>query len=152
MKRDTKIALAVLSMIPAGVLSLSLLTSWAIANGASERWRLLFRLLCHGLPARSLEAFGVSMPVCARCVGIYAGLFLGFWLFRAAMRLSARAVRNTAIAGAIPLAIDGLTQLARLRESTNDLRLATGFVAGLAFGMWVLSVIARNVDTAVPAS
>jgi uncharacterized membrane protein len=30
-------------------------------------------LICHQLPARSFHLWGVQMPVCARCVGIYAG-------------------------------------------------------------------------------
>jgi uncharacterized membrane protein len=152
MKRDTKIAFAVLSMIPVSILTASTLCAWAVANGASERWRLLFRFLCHGMPERCLEIFGVPMPICARCFGIYAGLFLGFACFRAALKVSERVMRGVAIGAVVPLAIDGLTQLARLRESTNDLRVATGLAAGFAFGMWVLAAIERSVDATVTAS
>ena len=35
-------------------------------------------------------------------------------------------------------------KLAGLRESTNTLRLATGAIAGLCFGMWVLCAVERN--------
>src|SRR5262245_8646685 len=30
-------------------------------------------LVCHQRPERSVHLFGVQMPVCARCLGIYAG-------------------------------------------------------------------------------
>jgi uncharacterized membrane protein len=32
--------------------------------------------VCHQLPARSFHVWGVQMPVCARCTGIYAGAAL----------------------------------------------------------------------------
>src|SRR4051794_17031098 len=31
--------------------------------------------ICHQLPDRSFHLAGVQLPVCARCIGIYAGLF-----------------------------------------------------------------------------
>jgi uncharacterized membrane protein len=144
MKRDTKIVMAVVSAIPIVILSASMFCSWAIAHGASMRWRLAFRLMCHGIPSRCLDLFGVPMPICARCVGIYAGLLAGliaFWLLPIATE---RVMRTIAFIAVTPLAIDGLTQLARLRESTNPLRLATGIAAGLAFGMWILSAVERR--------
>lgn len=141
MKRDTKIVLAVLAAIPALILSASVLCTLAIAGGASPRWALLFRMMCHGRPERSLELFGTAMPICARCVGIYVGLLLGLAAFGLVRLLSERAMRVTLFVAAMPLAIDGLTQLAGLRESTNPLRLATGLIAGLCFGLWVLCAV-----------
>lgn len=152
MKRDTKIVLAVIAAIPAFILGAASLCSFAIAQGASMQWRLAFRMMCHGLVHRSLELFGVPMPLCARCVGIYLGVLVGVTLFRLVPFLRERIMRNVAIAAVLPLAIDGLTQLTGLRESTNDLRLATGSIAGLAFGLWVLSAVQRRDETAVAAS
>jgi uncharacterized membrane protein len=40
--------------------------------------------------------------------------------------------------------VDGLTQLTGLRESVNPLRIATGLIAGLAFGLWILSAVERR--------
>lgn len=151
MKRDTKIVLAVVAAIPTVILSASALCSWAIAMGASEQWRLLFRIMCHGRPERSLALAGVAMPICARCVGIYAGLLVGLAAFWLIPYLRERVVRPFALAAVIPLAIDGLTQLAGLRESTNELRIATGIIAGLAFGMWVLSAVERREPALVRA-
>jgi uncharacterized membrane protein len=146
MKRDTKIVLAVVGAIPAAILSASMLCAWAIANGASTRWRLLFRTLCHGLPERSLEVFGTTMPICARCFGIYVGLAAGLAAFGLVRYLSERAMRMTLFVAVTPLAIDGLTQLAGLRESTNPLRIATGLAAGLCFGLWVLCAVEHRDD------
>jgi uncharacterized membrane protein len=52
----------------------------------------------------------------------------------------------------MPLAIDGLTQLAGLRESTNSLRIATGVIAGLAFGFWILSAVQSREERVVTTS
>lgn len=146
MKRDTKIVLAVIAAIPTVILSLATLCTWAVAQGASEGWRTLFRIMCHGLPSRSLELFGTTMPLCARCVGIYAGLLMGILAFWVMPLLRERVMRPVAFIAVTPLAIDGLTQLAGLRESTNELRIATGITAGVAFGLWVLSAVERSDD------
>ena len=144
MKRETKIAAAVFAAIPVAVLSAAVLCSWAIAHGAPAYWRLPFRVLCHGIPHRCFTLFAVPMPICARCTGIYVGMFAGLAAFFAMPFVSERWLRISAFTTAGVLAIDGLTQLVRLRESTNELRLATGLAAGLTFGMWVLSAIERR--------
>jgi uncharacterized membrane protein len=147
MKRDTKIVLWVVTAIPAVILGTSALCAWAVAHGASPRWRLLFRFMCHGIPERCLLLFGVPMPICARCVGVYVGLLAGLWITAAAIARRyavfprERILRIVALAAITPLGIDGLTQLVGLRESTNPLRIATGLIAGFAFGMWILSAV-----------
>ncbi len=35
------------------------------------------RAVCHQRPGRSFHAWGVQLPVCARCFGLYAGAVLG---------------------------------------------------------------------------
>jgi len=151
-KRDTRIVFAFTGAIPVLILAASTLCSWAIASGASMKWRYLFRLICHGRVERSLELFGVPMPICARCTAIYAGLLIGlaaFWLFRF---VSEKTMRIVAFVAVTPLAIDGLTQLTGFRESTNELRIATGLVAGIAFGLWILSAVERRDDAVFTAS
>ncbi|HEX6096840.1 MAG TPA: DUF2085 domain-containing protein [Thermoanaerobaculia bacterium] len=146
MKRDTKIVLAFLAAIPTVILGVTSLCAFAIAQGASMEWRKLFILMCHGKVERCLELFGAPMPICARCVGIYAGMLLGILAFWAVPLLREKVMRIVAIVCVTPLALDGLTQLSGLRESTNDLRIATGLVAGLAFGLWILSAVERRAD------
>ncbi len=100
---------------------------------------MLFRLVCHGIPSRCLLLFGVRMPICARCTAIYLGLIAGAAAFRFLPRMSEMAARVIAVIAALPMALDGGTQLVRLRESTNILRVETGLVAGIALALWVLT-------------
>lgn len=145
MKRDTKIVLAFLGAIPALILAAASLCSWAIAQGASMQWRLLFRFMCHGRVQRCLELFSTPMPICARCTGIYIGLLAGLILFLPLMRwLHERTMRMVSFIAIVPLGLDGVTQLLGFRESVNPLRIATGLIAGLAFGLWILSAVERR--------
>ena len=144
MKRDTKIVLAVAAAIPTVILGAATLCSWAIAQGASMRWRVLFRVMCHGRVERCLELFDVPMPICARCTGIYLGLLAGLLIFPIIPWLRERVMRTVAFLAILPLALDGVTQLTGLRESVKPLRIATGAIAGLAFGLWVLSAVERR--------
>ena len=144
MKRDTKIVLSFVAAIPASILGISALCSWAIAHGASMRWRSLFLFLCHGRVERSLTLFDVPMPICARCTGIYVGMLAGVALFWLIPFLRERVMRIVALVAVVPLGIDGVTQLLGFRESVNELRIATGVIAGLAFGLWILSAVERK--------
>lgn len=143
MRRDTKIVAGVIAAIALSILSSSLLCTWAVAHGASPRWRLLFRLFCHGIPRRCLTIWSVPMPICARCTAIYIGLTAGILAFALLPRIGEMLARRILIAGAIPMLIDGLSQLTTLRESTNALRLATGLIAGIVFTFWALTSVER---------
>ena len=147
MKRDTAIVAATLAAIATAILSLSVACTWAIAHGASMRWRVAFRLFCHGIPERCLDLWGVPMPICARCTAIYGGLALSLLAFWLLPRMTELAARMTLLVAVLPLAVDGLTQLVRLRESTNVLRSATGLLAGIAFGVWALTAVESHVVT-----
>ena len=147
MKRDTAIVAATLAAIATAILSASLACTWLIAHGASMRWRLPFHLLCHGIPERCLHIWGVPMPICARCTAIYAGMAASLVVFFLLPRMSEFAARVVLFIAVVPLALDGLTQLARLRQSTNGLRLATGLVAGVAFGLWAITAVESHVVT-----
>jgi uncharacterized membrane protein len=146
-KRDSAIVAAVLVAISTAILTASVACTWAVAHGASMRWRLLFRLFCHGMPERCFDLWGVPMPICARCTAIYAGLALAIAAFVLLPRLTEHAARLLLLAAVVPLGVDGLTQLVRLRESTNELRSATGLIAGIAFGLWAITAVESHVVT-----
>jgi uncharacterized membrane protein len=152
MKRDTKIVAAMLSAVPALILGASAICALAISRGASMRWRLLFRVVCHGIESRCLTMFGVPMPICARCTAIYIGLLAGGAAFFFLPLLEERVMRIAMYVAAMLMAIDGLTQAAGFRESSNPLRLATGFVAALAFAMWTLTSVQQHRQESVSPS
>jgi len=141
MKRNTRIVATVLALIPAWILGTSTLCTWAVAQGASPHWRLLFRILCHGIARRCFDLWGTPMPICARCTGIYAGMLAGIVFFAVLPRIEERIARWVLGIAAVPMVIDGLTQLALLRESTNGLRVETGLLAGAALTFWALSAV-----------
>ncbi len=145
MSRNARIVAAVIAFIATSILSASTLCTWAIAHGASMRWRLLFRVLCHGIPHRCLELWNVPMPICARCTAIYAGLIGGVVLFLLLPRLRELTARWIVAIACLPMVLDGLTQLMTLRESTNPLRIETGLLAGAAFALWALNAVESHV-------
>ncbi|HEX9162952.1 MAG TPA: DUF2085 domain-containing protein [Thermoanaerobaculia bacterium] len=152
MKRDTKIVAGVLAAISLLILGSSSVCAWAVANGASARWRLLFRLLCHGIERRCLTLFGVPMPICARCTAIYIGLLVAVAAFFVVPLVEERLIRIAMYAAALPIGLDGITQAVGLRESTNSLRLVTGFVAAFAFGLWALTAVEQQQRHAINPS
>ena len=141
MRRDTRIVAAFLSTVAAFILGASTLCAWAVGHGASPRWRVLFRVMCHGIERRCLTMFGVPMPICARCTAIYIGLIAGIAVFMLIPMIEERVMRVIVYAAAVPMLIDGLTQATGMRESTNLLRLITGFVAAFAFGLWTVTAV-----------
>jgi uncharacterized membrane protein len=141
MRRDTRIVAASVASVAAFILGASTLCAWAVAHGASPRWRLLFRILCHGIERRCLTMFGVPMPICARCTAIYIGLIAGIAGFMLLPLIEERVMRVMLYIAAVPMLIDGVTQATGLRESTNLLRLITGFVAAFAFGLWAVTAV-----------
>lgn len=147
MKRNSVVVAAVLAAVSTAILAASSGCSWAIAHGASMKWRIVFRVFCHGIPERCFPLWGVPMPICARCTAIYAGLALAVLAFLLLPRMTERAARMALLVAVMPLAVDGLTQLLRLRESTNALRSATGLMAGIAFGLWAITAVESHVVT-----
>lgn len=91
---------------------------------------------CHQRPERSFFVGGWQMPVCARCTGVFIGQLLAL----PALLLFVPQVGAAVLA--LPLALDGLTQKAGWRTSTNRLRLVTGLLAGFGLATAVLGVFA----------
>jgi uncharacterized membrane protein len=119
--------------------------------------------LCHQLPERSFFGGGVQVPVCARDTGIYLGVVVSLALIsllhggRRPMKFPTRWgwTAITLMIGA--MALDGTTEYAGLRPTTNEIRLITGLLAGFAIGaiitpmlndeMWRESAAERVLDT-----
>jgi uncharacterized membrane protein len=109
--------------------------------------------VCHQLPERSLFIFGYQMTVCSRCFAIYTTFLAGCLLFTL-LRTKLKPWNIIYyILFCVPMAIDGFAQLFRVAiprsigpgltliwtvESTNEVRIITGAIFGLASALYVL--------------
>tara|TARA_B110000483_G_scaffold142097_1_gene169828 strand:+ start:1379 stop:1726 length:348 start_codon:yes stop_codon:yes gene_type:complete len=90
-------------------------------------------LLCHRKPSRSFFFNGKQFPLCSRCTGIYFGyLLMPVFLFKI-IEISLL----TTLLITLPTILDGFIQAFFKRESTNLLRVSTGFVAGIGIASLV---------------
>jgi len=101
-----------------------------------EFFELMGSLICHQLPSRTLSAGGVLLPVCARDMGIYTGVFSSALYLILLRRM--RAQRPPAIVAVIimcalmlPMIFDGVLSYAGVIETNNSVRLFTGLFFGL---------------------
>jgi len=106
-------------------------------------------LVCHQKEERSYLLHGNQIPVCARDLGLLAGMVAGFALTvaaeprarlvdSAAGLLHVRTKKMLVVAVALllaPLTVDGFLQLLTAYESTNVLRSATGLLFGLGVSL-----------------
>jgi uncharacterized membrane protein len=99
-------------------------------------------VFCHGIPERCLTIRGHALPICARCTGLLIGIAAGCFVPIAPYLGSGVSIGLVSLLVG-PFLVDGITQLAGLRESTNPLRLVTGVIGGvgLVFGAQVLRAI-----------
>ena len=96
---------------------------------------------CHRRPERTLKLRGSYLPVCARCTGIYAGMFV-FFLSQFFIEFNyGLNLFFVSILLMLPTTLDGTTQLLKLRESTNLIRLISGFICGIGCFMLFLASI-----------
>jgi uncharacterized membrane protein len=102
------------------LLAEQLLPGSAVAEGL-DAW---FSFHCHQAPDRTLRIAGNLLPVCARCTGLYVGLFLGALLQRP--RGSQRSWGAVLGAATALLFVDVATQAAGLRVSSLVTRAVTG--------------------------
>jgi uncharacterized membrane protein len=100
----------------------------------------VFSLICHQRADRSFHIHGEQMAFCVRDFAIFAGavaVALGYALWRR-YRLPQHVDMRFMLLCMLPLTLDGLTQLAGLRESTWELRLTTGLLFSVGIGWFLL--------------
>ncbi|HVR43882.1 MAG TPA: DUF2085 domain-containing protein [Thermoanaerobaculia bacterium] len=142
MSATTRIAAGLLllavGIVPAAAVGATLVR----AAGAPEWIEIPFRLVCHGIDSRSLPFAGVVMPICSRCFALYLGGLAGIAFALAIPPLRRRPIPAAALLLAVlPMALDGVSQAAGLRESSNLLRIGTGLLAGAATLIWLVNRI-----------
>ncbi len=97
---------------------------------------------CHQKSERSYSYNQNQMPFCARDVGIFAGLAIGFTY---ALGRRIELTLPLILLSLVPIGIDGTVQLLTDYESTNIRRVFTGLIAGGVTGI-ALRIIANSLD------
>lgn len=111
----------------------------------SDALRMLYSLQCHQREARSFACAGQLLPVCARCLGIYAGL--GFAAMVGRPRLRTGAFKTWLLVGALTLALDVATELVKLRPPSAGFRAFTGALLAYGIGLSILQALEARART-----
>ncbi len=86
---------------------------------------------------------GYKFPVCARDVGIYLAMLVGTILLPFVQKMESEGWPNKwiLVAAAVPIALDGGTQLLGFRESSNLLRIITGAIVGVVLPFYIVPML-----------
>ncbi|HLG69118.1 MAG TPA: DUF2085 domain-containing protein [Chloroflexota bacterium] len=105
-----------------------------------------YSLVCHQLPGRSYFLAGYQMAYCERDTALYASMAIAGLVWARWHKRLPRMHWSVFLLLALPMAIDGFSQLTGLRESTWELRTLTGALFGLGcvwFGFPLLNTTVR---------
>jgi uncharacterized membrane protein len=112
------------------------------------------RVVCHQRPERSFHLGSIPLPVCARCIGIYAGAAAVALLALGGYRFSSRSskqARGWLAAAAAPAALSLLYEWGTGQMPSNMIRAATGVIIGAAVGAIVLALMQDEARTSEEA-
>ena len=167
---------ALVTVFVVGPVVTPVLIAAGATSAATDLYRF-FHLVCHQWAFRSffvlgpqatfsrdqLSALGVDpytfvgdaqmgwkMAVCERNLAIFVGLLAFGLLFGSVHRQFAPASFAQFAVLVSPMALDGLTQLVGWRESTWEMRIATGVLFGIASGWFLYPRFLRAARTLTP--
>ena len=97
--------------------------------------------ICHQLPTRCYLLFDSNVALCARCFSFFLSMLIFSigWLF-VQLHLQWRLKLILFYSLIAFLVLDGASQYLHLRTSTNTLRTATGFMAGIGTSIMLIPV------------
>ncbi|MBD0325542.1 MAG: DUF2085 domain-containing protein [Pyrinomonadaceae bacterium] len=99
-----------------------------------------FGNLCHQIPERSFHVAGHAFAVCARCLGLFAGLAVGILAFPLVRSL--RSTRNPAriwlFIAAVPTVIDFSLGFLGVWPNTHLSRFMTGMLLGAVAAFFIM--------------
>jgi uncharacterized membrane protein len=119
----------IVAALAAGWLALLLLAPWLPVPVAGVVY-LLGGRICHQIAERSWHLYGLQLPVCARCLGIYIGT--------AALLLAPRTPTSVRRVALVALALNGATiaiEWADLWHVSNAVRAGAGAALGVALAL-----------------
>ena len=104
-------------------------------------------LICHQLPERSFHIGAVQLPVCARCLGIYAAVAvtagMRWWGGPGSVSLTGLAPRSVIIAGAAPTLLTVACEWFGLWQPSNLVRAIAGAPLGAVVAFVVIDAVAK---------
>jgi uncharacterized membrane protein len=99
-------------------------------------------LICHQIADRSFHAGAVQLPVCARCLGIYAGFASVCVAAGFSRPIRGLTPRRILIAGALPTIVTVAAEWAGLWATSNVVRAIAGAPLGAAVALVVRAGLA----------
>lgn len=113
------------------------ISSFFHATRLADSLYMVFGFICHQMPERSFWIFDSPLAVCARCFGIYLGLFVGATLVPLTIGLSTHKSLSPfwILLALIPMTIDWSLTFFEIWENTGFSRLVTGGLVGIACGI-----------------
>jgi uncharacterized membrane protein len=99
--------------------------------------------ICHQLPARSFHMWGASLPVCARCTGIYVGAAvaaMAAWVRPNAVGLTASRARRWLLAALVPTAMTLVYEWTTGVMPANWIRALAGLPLGAGVA-WMIGTL-----------
>ncbi len=100
--------------------------------------------ICHQLADRSFHLGAAQLPVCARCLGIYAGLALASLvtvLARSTVGPDGLSPRRVLVLGALPTIITVATEWVGFWQPSNVVRAFSGVPLGCAVSLVVIGAL-----------
>ena len=114
---------------------------------ASAGTYLVGSVICHQRPDRSFRLWGVQMPVCARCAGLYLGAMVGALLAdrggRGTAQPASQVIRMMVLAAAVPTGVTWLGETVGWLPFAGGMRAAAAVPLGAAV-TWVASLVMRG--------
>ncbi len=95
--------------------------------------------ICHQRPERSFWLEGSQLPVCARCLGVYAGAVVGSGVAPFMSRVLRP--RLAILLAVLPALVSLLVEWAGLARPSNSVRAATGVIGGAVIAAVVLATL-----------
>lgn len=112
-------------------------------TGVSNPIYKFFSYLCHQNSSRSFHFGENALAVCARCFGVYFGLFFGFvvYPFLRPIEETDPLPRFWLFLALIPMAIDWLLGVFEIWENTHLSRFLTGAITGAACAVFIIPAL-----------
>jgi uncharacterized membrane protein len=106
--------------------------------------------VCAQVPSHSFYIFGHQLGLCERNFSIYTSMFLGSLVFALSKKRLPGIPWWVWVLMLLPIAVDGITQMFGLRESTWELRVITGTLFGLGNVWFALPLMQKSLLETTP--